>query len=103
MAFSTDQMISKFFHSIKRNAGLSAILSLFLLHTSLFSKKYKGIVSLKGKGWHSLNFYYTSIGFKKPSERFKTFIAKNPLSSTILFKTFPRKGTFQTSSNLQQA
>lgn len=103
MAFSTDQMISKFFHSIKRNTGLSAILSLFLLHTSLFSKKYKGIVSLKGKGWYSLNFYYTSICFKKPSERFKTFIAKNPLSPTILFKTFPRKGTFQTSSNLQQA
>lgn len=42
MFFSTHQTTSKFFHSIKRNVGLSAILSPFLLHTSLFSKKDKG-------------------------------------------------------------
>lgn len=41
MVFLTDQMTSKFFHSIKKNAGLSAILSPFL-HSSLISKKDKG-------------------------------------------------------------
>lgn len=76
MFSSTDQMASKFFHSIKNNAGVSVILSPFFLHTSPFSQKDKGEEKMV-----SLNFSLHFNQLKKPLNGLKLLTPKNPLSS----------------------